>query len=143
MTASQHVTTIVHHKVDIAKKSLYLDWQQRLTQASKQFDGYINTTLIEPGFVTSNENEYVIIFTFTDQNSLKHWQDSAVRQQLLGQASEFSLETPKLSTFTGLEHWFIDANKTPSRVKMTCVSFVAIWPLVHFIPPQLDKVLAF
>ena len=143
MPKNQQIITIVHHKVELKKVTLYLAWQDKLTQASEQFEGYIKTTLIEPGFVTPNENEYVIIFKFKNQKSLTLWQNSDIRKSILEEANDFSIETPKLRSFSGLEHWFLDAKKTPSRTKMTVISFLAIWPLVHFIPPLLLPILSF
>ena len=143
MPNNKPVTTVIHHQVQLDQVDKYLDWQKRITEASKKFEGFINTSLIEPGLVTPNENEYVIIFKFENKKLLQNWCDSDERATLLNETSFFSLELPKLQSFTGFEHWFHGPDQNPSRIKMTVISFIAIWPLVHWIPPFTKPILKF
>ncbi|MDM3870072.1 hypothetical protein QSV34_01755 [Porticoccus sp. W117] len=141
--AGNSVVTVVHHRVKLNQIDEYIGWQKKLTKASEKFEGYVNTILIEPGMVTPNDNEYVIIFKFENAELLQRWNTSEIREKILSESSGFSEESPKLRTFMGLEHWFMKPGETPSRGKMTVVSFFAIGPLVYFIPPNLGGLLIF
>jgi uncharacterized protein len=135
-----HVTTVIHHKVKGDKISQYQSWQKQIGDASKKYPGFMEIQVLNPSIITDASNEFVIIFSFTSDALLKDWLNSKERQILLSKTKEFSCEDPKVSSFIGFEHWFVQKDKQ-SRFKMTIVSFVAIWPLVHFIPEPL-KVLA-
>ena len=142
-TSDNSVTTFVYHKIDLLKIEDYLVWQQKIIKASSLYKGFVDSMLIRPGIFSSEENEYVSIFKFENREYLDKWLNSPIRKELLIQANEFSKDNFKLKVFTGLEHWFItNKHDNPSRYKMTIISFLAIWPLVHFIPPILQPYLS-
>ena len=140
---SEHkVTTVIYHRVKEGDLHAYREWQPRITHACKQFEGYIDTQVIEPGIVTQDDNEYVLVFRFESRDLLKKWIDSDTRKQLLQEAASFTVGQPKVAILSGLEHWFSEG-KSPPRYKMTLVTFVAIWPLVHFLPGLTGQFLTF
>jgi antibiotic biosynthesis monooxygenase (ABM) superfamily enzyme len=128
--------------VDKAKIEAYRLWQNRITNACGQMEGYLDTQLFEPGVVTHNESEFVIVFRFKSRESLQQWIESDTRKSLLQEAEDFSVGKTKIAFFSGLEHWF-SRGAGPPRYKMTVVTFFAIWPLVHFLPGQINKLFGF
>ncbi|MFT6916844.1 MAG: antibiotic biosynthesis monooxygenase (ABM) superfamily enzyme [Motiliproteus sp.] len=143
MAKKEKIISIVRNRVRSEKINEYLSWQKKMTLACEKFEGYINTTLIEPGSLTQDPDEYIVILRFRNNALMSIWIKSTIRNNLLIESESFTLETPVIKTFSGIEHWFIAADKTPSRIKMTLVSFCAIWPLVHFIPAALSPLLDF
>jgi antibiotic biosynthesis monooxygenase (ABM) superfamily enzyme len=143
MNISKQTVSIVRNRIHAEKIATYLVWQSKITEACSQFEGYLNTTYIEPGLLTQNGDEYIVIFTFKNQTLLNQWKKSVIRTELLFELKSYTKEESIIQTFSGLEHWFLTADQSPSRVKMTLVSFLAIWPLVHFIPPLLAPFLYF
>jgi antibiotic biosynthesis monooxygenase (ABM) superfamily enzyme len=134
------VTTVIYQRVDKARLEEYREWQQRITAACGKFEGYLDTQLFEPGVVTHNDSEFVIVFRFRSEEFLRKWMDSDTRAALVEEAEEFNIGKTKIAFFSGLEHWF-SQGAGPPRYKMTLVTFFAIWPLVHFLPPQVDRLL--
>lgn len=138
--ASNQVTTVVHHKVKLDMVDQYRQWQLDISNESRKFAGFIDIQVIEPGMVTDSNNEFVIIFSFKNNELLEKWLNSPQRKNWLDKASDFSCEDPTITTFEGLAHWFKKDQSVPTW-KMTCVSFLAIWPLVHFVSPPIQKIL--
>lgn len=132
------VTTVIYHRVKSHDMDAYREWQPRITAACRRFEGYIDTQLFEPGMVTPDDNEFVLVFRFESRDLLKKWIDSDTRKNLLQEARHFTIGEPKIATFTGLEHWFTQG-EGPPRYKMTVVTFFAIWPLVHFLPGPINR----
>ncbi|MEH6473810.1 MAG: hypothetical protein V7752_21520 [Halopseudomonas sp.] len=143
MANQEKIISIVRNRIRSEKIDEYLSWQKKMTHACEQFEGYVNTTVIEPGLLTQDPDEYIVIFRFSNHALISVWNNSTIRANLLSELEGFTLEAPVMKTFSGIEHWFLDPDKTPSRIKMTLVSFCAIWPLVHFIPGALSHILDF
>jgi antibiotic biosynthesis monooxygenase (ABM) superfamily enzyme len=140
--SNNEVTTVVYHRVKEGNLEQYREWQPRITAACNQFEGYIDTQLVEPGILTRDDNEFVLVFRFESRDLLKKWIDSDIRKKLLQEAGSFTLGQPKVAIFSGLEHWFSQGDGPP-RYKMTVVTFLAIWPLVHFLPGHINQYLNF
>lgn len=136
------VTTVIYQRVKEGDLDQYRQWQPRITKACSQFEGYLDTQLVEPGIVTQDGNEFVLVFRFASEELLKIWIDSDTRKKLLEEAESFTVGQPKIAFFTGLEHWFSQGGG-PARYKMTIVTFLSIWPLVHFLPGIINQYLNF
>ncbi len=132
------VTTFIYHRVKQKDMDKYRQWQPRISAACKEFEGFEDIQVFEPGVVTQNDNEFVQVIRFESDDLLKKWIDSEQRKNLLKETESFTIGQPKLTVFTGLEHWFGECDGPP-RYKMTIVTFLALWPLVHFLPPALNR----
>lgn len=140
-TSNTLAINIVSHLVKKEKIIEYEAWQNKLIQTSSCFRGYEASVVLKPGLLTKSPNEYVIIFRFSDKQTLEQWLDSQPRLEALKGIDEFSIRPPIVKRFPGLENWFNVDEEIPSRLVLTIISFIAIWPLVHFIPPNLNFVL--
>ena len=140
-TAKPEVTTVIYHRVEKCNLDKYREWQPRIAAACRAFEGFEDIQVFEPGVVTENDNEFVQIIRFSSKSYMQKWIDSEVRASLLEESRGFTIGEPKLTFFTGLEHWFGQVNDGPPRYKMTIVTFLAIWPLVHFLPPLINRFL--
>lgn len=136
------VTTVIYHRINRERIQEYRDWQSRITDVCKSYEGYQDTLLFEPGIVTHNESEFVTIFRFKSQELLSKWIESDSRKKLLLESESFTIGRTKIAFFNGLESWFSQEN-SPPRYKMTIVTFFAIWPLVHFLPDPINQILEF
>ena len=140
--SNSEVTTVIYHRVKEGDMDAYRRWQPRITAACSEFAGYLDTQLVEPGIITQHDNEFVLIFRFESKELLKKWIDSDIRKKLIKEAESFTVGQPEIAVFTGLEHWFAQGDGTP-RYKMTVITFIAIWPLVHFLPGPINQMLNF
>ncbi|NKB36059.1 MAG: hypothetical protein GKR93_02670 [Gammaproteobacteria bacterium] len=138
--SQKEVTTMIYHRVKRSDLDSYREWQPRIAAACKEFEGFEDIQVFEPGVVTENDNEFVQVIRFQSEGLLKKWIESEQRKNLLLETESFTIGQPKLTFFTGLEHWF-GQNDGPPRYKMTIVTFFAIWPLVHFLPPAINEVI--
>ena len=140
-TDKPEVTTVIYHRVEKCNLDKYREWQPRIAAACRAFQGFEDIQVFEPGVVTENDNEFVQILRFDSSSSMEKWIESDERRKLLEESKAFTIGEPKLTFFTGLEHWFGQADDGPPRYKMTLVTFLAIWPLVHFLPPLINRYL--
>jgi antibiotic biosynthesis monooxygenase (ABM) superfamily enzyme len=84
---------------------------RRYLTFERKTPGYLGTTIILPGGVSSNLR-YII--RFTNRQLMKAWENSAESQNLLEEANNYS--TLQYETSTGLETWFTLPNlKTLSQ----------------------------
>ena len=140
--SSQPVTVIARHVVLPGKEDGFEAWLRGITATCSGFEGFLDTEIIRPMEVTSRE--YTCIFRFDRQDHLKTWMDSQERAQWISRVSELTEDSPRITQFESLEYWFSPqkyGGKPPRRHKMALVTFVALLPLVHFVPRGIGTVL--
>ncbi len=140
---SAPVTVLARHAIRRGQEDVFDHWTRGITEDCKAFDGYLGTEVIRPVVNSTPEsnNEFVSIFRFDNYDHLQIWMDSSVRAQWLARTKEFSDESPQVD-YHSLEYWFSPQRhhgQAPSKHKMAIVTFLALWPLVHFIPPATAR----
>jgi uncharacterized protein len=114
-----------------------------LIEAATEFTGYLGVNVFRP--IDRHNPEYRIVFKFDRLSNLKHWEDSAIRHQLLEDIKRSTVGTSKFKRLTGLETWFAlspsAAIVPPPRYKMLIVSFLAVFPLVNLLNLVLEPLL--
>lgn len=133
--AQAPITVLARHRITPGKEKAFEDWSHGVAAACRDFSGYLGTEVIRPA--TSKDNELVSIFRFDTYEHLETWMDSTERASWLDRTSAFSHKQPRVEHHS-LELWFSprsEVAKGPPRYKMAAVTFAAIWPLVHFVPP--------
>lgn len=121
-----------------------------LIAAAQSFEGHLGVNVFRLG--GSTHPEYRIVFKFDHISNLQQWESSAVRQRLLEQVSQLTVDQGQVSILTGLETWFTLPSQPglppPARYKMVIITAVAIFvllnlanrfvvPLLGWLPPLL------
>ncbi len=123
-------TAVFVRRVKPGREAPYESLVREMIAASETFPGQLDATLLhEPGSA-----DYTLVYSFVDQEALRAWLDSQVRQRLLRRADGLADNHLRLPSLSGLESWFSLPHqatiKPPPRWKMWLVSLLAIYPLV-------------
>lgn len=124
------VTAAFARQVKPGREAEYEKLASEMIEISKAFVGHIAATMLhEPDSPT-----YTLVYSFTDQHTLRAWLESPQRRWLLARGDRLAERHQQLPTLTGLETWFTLPQqatiKPPPRWKMWLVSLLAIYPLV-------------
>lgn len=141
---NEPITVIVSRRVKPEKVKEFESLSSEMTERASQFAGYMGTTLFKPS--SSNDPEYRVMFKFQDLESLKVWEASPQRAEVLEKIEGLLISTSEREQVSGLITWFTlpSANPLtpPPRYKMTLISWLALYPAVTFIFWLLEAWLA-
>lgn len=135
MTASA-ITTVARHDVPPGKEQEFTNWARGIDLASRDFDGYLGMELIRSHGESSPN--FFCIFRFDSPDNLDAWMNSDERQRQLADERSCYRVSSDIRSYRSLGFWFASPNSPgaiPSDNKMALVTFLVIWPLVHFIAP--------
>lgn len=139
--SDQPVTVLARHAVRPQDEEAFERWMSGITDACNRFEGYLGSEVIRP--LGDASNEFVSIFRFDTFANLDRWLHSPERDAWLGRTGEFSDEPVQLH-YHSLEFWFSPERhegRAPPKHRMALVTFLVIWPLVHFVPRLFDDAL--
>ena len=122
------VTVTIERSVTPGREQDFEAWANELTRTAAQFAGFLGAGLLRPAVPGER---WHVVFRFASRECLQAWEDSSVRRDLLGQASEL-MSTTAVRRFTGLETWFSipgHSEQAPPRWKMFVVSVAGIYLL--------------
>ena len=110
---------------------------------ARRFPGYLSAKLVPP---ESPDGEYQIIQHFATEAEMEGWNASEERALWLEKLAAVAEGDPEYRLLNGLDAWFAPAavpvGKVPSRLRMTLLSWLGIYPtvafLLTFIAPHLD-----
>jgi uncharacterized protein len=116
-----------------------------LIRAASSFEGHLGANVFRPS--GNSPAEYRIVFKFDHLSSLKRWEASEMRQQLLERAKQLTVGASQTSVLTGLETWFTLPNRPglapPPRYKMFILTWATIFILINlmnrFVVPLLTS----
>ena len=74
-----HASAVIVQHVPAAAKAKFLTWQRGIAQIAKSFPGYAGTDIYPPG--DPDNDEWVIVQHFDDDEVLQHWLTVPVREQ--------------------------------------------------------------
>jgi antibiotic biosynthesis monooxygenase (ABM) superfamily enzyme len=99
---SKTATSLISRRINPGHEKDYDDWLRRFLAFERTALGYLGTTAVLPGGISSNIR---YIRRFTDKASMEIRDDSHDVQKLLKAANRYS--TRHYETMTGLETWFV------------------------------------
>ncbi|MGI9625072.1 MAG: hypothetical protein ACR2PK_19750, partial [Acidimicrobiales bacterium] len=76
-------TVIVARRVAEGRDGDFLEWNNRLVEAARSFDGYVASEMQVPDDV--HPGEWVNIYRFSTQEHLSRWLESSVRAEIMRQ----------------------------------------------------------
>ena len=123
----KEVTEVICRNIAAGHEKDYDDWLERFMKSERQFPGYLGTTIIATGGITSSVR--YVTNRFSDQVSLDAWENSKIARSLIEEVNKYST----LQRVTGLETWFnlpnLNTISAPPKWKMAIVSFVAAYSI--------------
>ncbi|MFB7596034.1 antibiotic biosynthesis monooxygenase [Streptomyces sp. NPDC056160] len=91
-------TVMTSQKVVPGREDDYERWQERVNGAVRDFDGFEGTELYPPG---AEDNQWVVLFRFSDVGRLSSWLGSATRRELLDEGRDLFEEEPVQEVLSG------------------------------------------
>jgi hypothetical protein len=126
------VTVVVSHPVAAPDEEAFLAWQDRVTDAERQFDGFRGAELFRP--VPGVQDEWTALYRFDTDEHLNAWLESPQRQRLLDQGKRFKeFKLHRISSPFG--SWFEPpegegAGEGPAQWKTALSVLVGLYPTV-------------
>ncbi|GAB3379255.1 antibiotic biosynthesis monooxygenase [Azotobacter armeniacus] len=120
------VTLMVARRVACGRYRAFSDWLEEGRRLAGDFDGFLGSGVLEP---PPGDDEYQIIFRFSDEITLAAWEHSASRHAWLARGRGL-FDAPHEHRATGLGCWFHDAegNGQP-RWKQATAIWLAFFPV--------------
>lgn len=133
------VTAVIKRKIKTGRGDEFVNWSRQITAVCKTFDGYVSTKMIEP---PNPEGDYVTIITFDSYPHYQAWEESKQRNELLAKMEDVIDGEVSREQIVGLPFFLGKREKLwPPNWRMVLVAYLAIWPLVHFLPPLINPLL--
>lgn len=135
-------TTVVRRTVERGKEEAFEEWLKGIMKDAMTFEGHLGTGIIRPS--SKSRPEYIIVFSFDTYENLMAWETSSVRRVWVERVQPLITGETSVQRHTGLEYWFTvpdQPGRTPPRIKMAFVTWLALFPLVIAVPPVLASFL--
>lgn len=140
--AAAPVTVTVSRRVRAGHEADFDRWARTLIERANDFTGSLGAALLHPG---QPGGEYHIVMRFVDGLSLRAWEKSTQRAELLAEAAPF-VESSRVQRTVGVEDWFDLASRAePKRVwwKQVLVDVAWVFPVAvtmsAFVAPFLAR----
>lgn len=120
------VTLMVARRVARGRYRTFMAWLDEGRELAADFDGYLGSGVLAP---PPDDDEYQIVFRFSDAATLSAWEHSASRRAWLARGQGL-FEAPHEHRATGLDSWFRDVQgNTPPRWKQAVAIWLAFFPV--------------
>jgi len=120
------VTLMVARRVACGRYRAFSDWLDEGRRLAADFDGFLGSGVLAP---PPGDDEYQIIFRFSDESTLVAWEHSASRHAWLARGRGL-FEAPHEHRASGLGNWFHDAvGNGPPRWKQATAIWLAFFPV--------------
>lgn len=137
-------TVLVSHPVNPADEDEFLAWQQRVTDAERQFPGFLGAELFRP--VPGVQREWTALYRYDSDEHVNAWLESAERQRLLAEGERFrDFDLRRISSPFG--SWFSPPagdgdgeSAGPARWKTALSVLVALYPTVVLLTLGISEV---
>jgi uncharacterized protein len=122
--AADPVTVTVARRVAPGREAEFLAWADQLVAAVRDSPGCLGAAVFHPGPIGG---EYQIVVRFVDGLSLRQWERSAVREQLMDRADSF-VTSARMQRTVGVDAWFeAAAHATPKRPMWKALLIESAW----------------
>lgn len=128
--ADELVTVVVTHRVPPESEAEFLQWQSRMTEAEKKYDGFVGAELFKP--ITDVQEEWTAVYRFESGEDLEQWLESPERRQLLKEGERFQ-EFHLRAIQAPFGNWFARADRGPGAFRTSIAVYVGLYPTVVFL----------
>lgn len=139
MVNNKPITVVAMHVVPKSMEEAFKSWVREIDEAARCFAGYKGVEHIHSR--SSSDLEHFCIFRFDTEDHLDEWIRSEARERLLNDQRSCSTSLFTAPSFKSMDVLFEAperANGVPAGYKRAIVTFMVIWPLVHFVPPFMN-----
>lgn len=139
---AEMVTILVSHLIDPADQDAFLAWQDRVTDAERQFPGFRGSELYRP--VPGVQDEWTVLYRYDNDQHASAWLESDQRQQLLRDGERFNdFRLHRISSPFG--SWFAppDGDEEQERQpdwKTALSVLVALYPTVVLLTLAISEI---
>lgn len=119
------VTLMVARRVAHGRYQDFIAWLREGEHLATDFPGYLGSGVLAP---PPSDNEFQIVFRFSDEQTMAAWEHSASRQAWLKRGSGLFAQ-PQERRAVGLDAWFGNTHRQPPRWKQTIAIWLAFFPV--------------
>ncbi|AYF90229.1 antibiotic biosynthesis monooxygenase [Pseudomonas sp. JS3066] len=119
------VTLMVARRVARERYHDFMAWLREGEQLAADFPGYLGSGVLAP---PPDDDEFQMIFRFTDEPTMTAWEHSASRRAWLERGTGL-FEQPQEHRALGLDAWFGKAEQRPPRWKQSVAIWLAFFPV--------------
>lgn len=134
------VTVVVSHRVDEDDIEAFLEWQERVTAAEREFPGFRGSEIFRP--VDGVQDEWTALYRFESAAGLDAWLTSEKRRQLLEEGKRFAdFQLRTVDNSFGNWFGFDQDGAAPSNMKSSLAVWVGLYPTVVLLTLGLSALL--
>ncbi|WP_438870811.1 antibiotic biosynthesis monooxygenase [Paractinoplanes ovalisporus] len=128
---SPAVTVAITRRADPSRNAEMIAWVNAGTTLAEDFPGFLGTGWVRPD---QRSHEWHMLYRFSDEKSLRNWEESPQRSWWLSSAEGF-VEHTRTERRTGIEGWFdtevveTAAPKPPPRWKQAVTIWLGFFPV--------------
>ncbi|KPX32764.1 MULTISPECIES: hypothetical protein [Pseudomonas syringae group] len=119
------VTLMVARRVAHGRYQEMMAWLHEGELLATDFPGYLGSGVLAP---PPGDDEFQIIFRFTDQHTMHAWEHSASRRSWLVRGSGLFAQ-PSEHRVSGIDGWFGAVDQRPPRWKQAVTIWLAFFPV--------------
>jgi antibiotic biosynthesis monooxygenase (ABM) superfamily enzyme len=127
----EQVAVVVSHRVRPEDEADFLEWQQRVTSAEREFPGFRGSELFRPQ--AGIQDDWAVVYRFDSAEHLDAWLNSNEREKLLAEGAKFrDFELRRITAPFG--NWFASADDPtappPPSWKSALAVLIGLYPTV-------------
>jgi hypothetical protein len=123
MTPSTPLTLFITRRIKPTHHAEFHQWIRHGEALASQASGFLGSGLLQP---PAGDDNWQILFRFTDQHSLERWAASPERQAWLSEGAGL-IQHSHVHCAEGLDHWF--GLRTPPRWKQAVMIWLVFFPV--------------
>lgn len=123
--STEPVTLMVARRVAGERYHDFIAWLREGEQLATDFPGYLGSGVLAP---PPGDDEFQMIFRFTDEHTMATWEHSASRRAWLERGKGLFAQ-PHEHRALGLDAWFGTGLRQPPRWKQTIAIWLAFFPV--------------
>lgn len=140
---SQQVVRVAHRRARPGCGEAYQAVVRGMFETLRQFPGFLGAELTPPN---TPEGEYRVVIKFADEADLARWDASDERLVWHERLRPLTTGEPEYHLLSGMEAWFVPpplpVMRPPSRLRMTLLTWIGIFPTVSFFLATVGPLLA-
>ena len=119
------VTLMVARRVANGRYHDFIAWLREGEHLATDFPGYLGSGVLAP---PADDDEFQIVFRFSDEQTMASWEHSASRQAWLQRGAGLFAQ-PQEKRAVGLDAWFGSAHRQAPRWKQSVAIWLAFFPV--------------
>ncbi|RAG83582.1 antibiotic biosynthesis monooxygenase [Streptacidiphilus pinicola] len=137
------VSAVISHDVRIGREKEFVQWEEKITEAQREFAGFMGSELFRP--VEGIQENWVVVSRFDTRDHLDDWLDSELRGKLLEEGRQYFSAYEVRKVGSAFSAWFTFGEETPEGVppnwKQAMTVLLALYPTVMVLNLTVGRVL--